>query len=66
MANSISPEQLNDMFQGDSTFALIDVREAGEYNSSHIPGSSLMSRRHLEAQIWASRASLGYPCGAVR
>ena len=59
MANSISPEQLNDMFQGDSTFALIDVREAGEYNSSHIPGSSLISRRHLEAQIWAAMPHLG-------
>lgn len=52
MADTISPEQLNTLLQGDSTFALIDVREAGEYNSSHIPGSSFISRRHLEAQMW--------------
>src|SRR5204863_479055 len=31
-----------------SPFALIDVREAGEYNSSHIPGASPIARRHLE------------------
>ena len=54
MVNSVSPEQLNDLLRGESTFALIDVREAGEYNSSHIPGSSMISRRHLEAQIWGA------------
>ena len=54
MPNPISPEDLNNLLQGDSTFALIDVREAGEYNSSHIPGSSFISRRHLEAQMWSA------------
>ena len=29
----------------------IDVREAGEYNSSHIAGSSLIPRRQLEFQL---------------
>ena len=32
------------LLAGRTPFAFIDVREAGEYNTSHIPGSSLMSR----------------------
>jgi len=51
MANSFSPEQLNQLFNGTTPFALIDVREPGEYNSSHIPGSSLMPRRRLEFDL---------------
>jgi len=30
---------------------LIDVREAGEYNSTHIIDSSLIPRRQLESQM---------------
>ena len=48
MADEISPAALNDLLPGESAFALIDVREAGEYNSSHIPGASLIPRRQLE------------------
>ena len=48
MSDKISPEGLKRLLDGSSSFALIDVREAGEYNSSHIPGASLMSRRQLE------------------
>ena len=51
MSNQISAQELDSLLQGDSVFALIDVREAGEYNSSHIPDSSLIPRRQLEAQI---------------
>ena len=51
MATSFSPEQLNELFNGTAPFALIDVREPGEYNSSHIPGSSLMPRRRLEFDL---------------
>ena len=51
MAGEIPPKALNDLLTGESQFALIDVREAGEYNSSHIPGSSLISRRQLESQM---------------
>ena len=51
MSNQISAQELNSLLQGDSVFALIDVREAGEYNSSHIPDSSLIPRRQLEGQI---------------
>lgn len=48
MSDKISPEGLKGLLDGSSSFALIDVREAGEYNSSHIPGASLISRRQLE------------------
>jgi rhodanese-related sulfurtransferase len=48
MVDKVSPETLKSMLDGGSQFALIDVREAGEYNSTHIPGSSLISRRQVE------------------
>ena len=44
MVNSISPEALQALFDGQEPFALIDVREAGEFNSSHIPGASFLPR----------------------
>ena len=54
MAGSTSLEALKNLLSGGSQFALIDVREAGEYNSSHIPGSSLIPRRQLEFQMAAA------------
>ena len=54
MANIISAKDLNELLQGKSKFALIDVREAGEYNSSHIPDSSLISRKELEFRMEVS------------
>ena len=48
MASTISPEALKGLLESRSPFALIDVREAGEYNSSHIPGASPIARRQLE------------------
>src|SRR5438132_9609198 len=51
MADRMSPEALKIVLTGKTQFAFIDVREAGEYNTSHIPGSSLISRRHLELQL---------------
>jgi rhodanese-related sulfurtransferase len=48
MADKITPEALKSLLEGSSPFALIDVRESGEYNSSHIPGASLIARRQLE------------------
>ena len=43
-----SPQALKALLDGQTPFALIDVREAGEYNSSHIPGASFVARRQLE------------------
>ena len=48
MATRTAPEALGRLLEGGSGFALIDIREAGEYNASHIPGTSPMPRRHLE------------------
>jgi rhodanese-related sulfurtransferase len=48
MALKTTPEALKSLLEGRSPFALIDVREAGEYNSSHIPGASTIPRRQLE------------------
>src|SRR5438094_6766434 len=48
MADKIAAQALKGLLEGAAPFALIDVREAGEYNSSHIPGASLIARRQLE------------------
>src|SRR4030095_3987461 len=42
-AATIAPASLKSLLEGKEPFALIDVREAGEYNSSHIPGASLIA-----------------------
>ncbi len=54
MAKPYSPEQLNELFNETTPFALIDVREPGEYNTSHIPASSLIPRRRLEFDLNAA------------
>src|ERR671915_119476 len=51
MAGGIFPEALKSLLESNSQFALIDVREPGEYNSAHIPGSSLIPRRQLEFDL---------------
>ena len=51
MAATITPASLKSLLEGKEPFALIDVREAGEYNSSHIPGASLIARRQLETLV---------------
>ncbi len=54
MAEPFSPEQLNELFNETTPFALIDVREPGEYNTSHIPASTLIPRRRLEFDLNAA------------
>src|SRR3989475_8216893 len=51
MPATIAPASLKSLLAGKEPFALIDVREAGEYNSSHIPGASLIARRQLELTL---------------
>src|SRR5258706_16222078 len=51
MPATIAPASLKSLLEGKEPFALIDVREAGEYNSSHIPGASLIARRQLETLV---------------
>ena len=54
MSQLVSAEALSALLEGKESFALIDVRETGEYNSTHIPGASLIPRRELEFRIGAS------------
>jgi len=54
MAQKIASNDLNDLLQGKSPFALIDVRESGEYNATHIPGAALIPRRRIEYIIESS------------
>ena len=54
MSRPITPAHLLELFDGHTPFALIDVREPGEYNASHIPRSSLMPRRMLEFDLTAA------------
>jgi len=45
MAQPITPADFKHMLDTQATCAGIDVREPGEYNSTHIPGTSLVPRR---------------------
>ena len=51
MPREIAAVTLAHLLGRDSTLALIDVREHGEYNSAHIPGASSVPRRQLEARM---------------
>src|SRR5712691_8884903 len=51
MAQTITAAALKSLLDTQATCALIDVREPGEYNDSHIPGSSLVPRRQLEFRL---------------
>ncbi len=46
-----SPDQLAALLDGDAPFALPDVRELGEYNQAHIPGSCPLPRRLIEYRL---------------
>src|SRR2546425_1980236 len=61
MAATIAPAALKSLLAGKEPFALIDGREAGEYNSSHIPGASLIARRQLELQAPQAMPFKGTP-----
>src|SRR5437773_4382063 len=51
MAQTITAAALKSLLGTQATCALIDVREPGEYNDSHIPGASLVPRRQLEFRL---------------
>ena len=54
MAQKIASNDLKDLLEGKAPFALIDVRESGEYNATHIPGAALIPRRRIEYIIESS------------
>src|SRR5882672_2544639 len=51
MAQPITPADLKHRLDTQATCACIYVREPGEYNSTHIPGTSLVPRRGLEFRM---------------
>lgn len=51
MIQHITPAILKSLLEGESQFALLDVREPGEFNTSHIPGASILPRRQLEFRV---------------
>jgi rhodanese-related sulfurtransferase len=51
MPTEITSAALARLMQTDAAFALIDVREHGEYNPAHIAGSSSVPRRQLETRM---------------
>ncbi len=51
MPGSISAQDLRSLMESRGTYALIDVRDAGAHNSSHIPGASLLPRARLEFEL---------------
>ena len=59
MVDTISAKDLHALLQGKSKFALIDIREPGEYNSTHIADSSLIPRKELEFRIDVSAPAKG-------
>ena len=54
MPTPITSQDLQQRFDDDEPIALIDVRDAPEYNASHIPTSSLIPRRMLEFELPAA------------
>lgn len=51
MVEQVSPAGLKELLDFAAPLALIDVREAGEYNSAHIPSSSSVPRGQLEFRM---------------
>ena len=51
MAQTTTAAALKALLDQQTTCAVIDVRDPGEYNDSHIPGSSLVPRRQLEFRM---------------
>ncbi len=51
MVQNISTADLKSMLDAQATCAVIDVREPGEYNTAHMPNSSLVPRRQLEFRM---------------
>ena len=51
MPRTIAPDVLAQRLETGAALALVDVREHGEYNLAHIPGSSSVPRRQLESRM---------------
>ena len=59
MAATIAPASLKSLLEGKTPFALIDVREAGEYNSSHIPGIDPVNPARNSTTVKSAPTTIG-------
>ncbi len=51
MARTITAAELKRLFESDQLYSVLDVRDRGEFVLDHIPGSTPLPRRSLEAII---------------
>ena len=49
--HSISRDALRRILDQEREYALLDIREPGEYNLGHIPETTLLPRRDIEFRI---------------
>ena len=61
MTSYTTAHELRALLSSQKEFALLDVRDAGSYNSAHIPGSSLIPRHRIEYDPPALVPFLGAP-----
>ena len=51
MPATTTAHELRALLSSQKEFALLDIRDAGNYNSAHIPGASLLPRHRLEYDL---------------
>ena len=51
MPTHTTAHELRSLLSSHKEFALLDVRDAGSYNSAHIPGASLLPRHRIEYDL---------------
>jgi len=61
MLTLTTAHELRSLLSSQKEFALLDVRDAGSYNSAHIPGASLLPRHRVEYDLPALVPFRGAP-----
>ena len=61
MPSYTTAHELRALLSSQKEFALLDVRDAGSYNSAHIPGASLLPRHRIEYDLPALVPFRGAP-----
>ena len=61
MTSYTTSHELRALLSSQKEFALLDVRDSGSYNSSHIPGASLLPRHRIEYDLPAFVPFRGAP-----
>lgn len=52
MLSYISPQDLDILMKRAGSYALVDIRDKGVYNSTHIPGASSLPRQRIEYEMF--------------